>query len=75
MARLLRPGGYMLVGWDLAEDGLPVVVAGRRPGHVRDPRELEATRRYFRHEAPSSLNRHVVFDDCSHVYDWFCRAD
>ena len=70
---LLRPGGRLMVGWDLARDGRPVVMDDQGLGDLRikDPTELQSIRSYFRHEAPSDLPARVTFTDCAHVYDWF----
>lgn len=68
---LLTPRGWMMIGWDVAPDGLPVVFDGRRPGHVRDPIELDVVRSHFDHVGPGDLPARKTFADCSHVYDWF----
>ena len=73
---LLRPGGRLLVGWDLAPDGRPVVMNDPGLGDLRikDPTQLRSIRSYFRHEAPADLPARVTFADCAHVYDWFVLA-
>jgi hypothetical protein len=73
---LLTPGGRLMVGWDLARDGRPVVMNDQSLGDLRikDPTELQSIRSYFRHEAPSNLPARVTFHDCAHVYDWFVLA-
>jgi hypothetical protein len=70
---VLRPGGWLLVGWDRAADGSPVVMGERGPDGTRieDPLELEGIRSGFDHQAPPGLRARVDFADCSHVYDWF----
>jgi hypothetical protein len=73
--RLLTPRGWIMIGWNLAADGLPVVLAGRRPGHIRDPKNLDAIRSGFEHTAPAGLPARFDFRDCSHVYDWFRSRD
>ena len=71
--RLLKPGGRLVVGWDLASDGWPVVMNGPGPDDLRikDPIELKSIASHFRHEAPSGLPARVTFSECAHVYDWF----
>jgi len=73
---LLRPGGRLLVGWDLARDGRPVVMNDQGLGDLRikDPTEMQSIRSYFRHEAPAELPARVTFTECAHVYDWFVLA-
>ena len=73
---LLRPGGRLMVGWDLAQDGRPVVMNDPGLGELRikDPTELQGIRSCFRHEAPSGLPARVTFSECAHVYDWFVLA-
>jgi SAM-dependent methyltransferase len=73
---LLRPGGRLMVGWDLARDGRPVVMDDKALGDLRikDPTELQSIRSHFRHEAPAGLPARVTFTDCAHVYDWFVLA-
>jgi len=69
----LRPGGRLMVGWDRAEDGTPVVVDERDWGEfrIKDPLELEGIRTHFAHEPPPGLPARIEFTNCSHVYDWF----
>ena len=71
---VLRPGGRLLVGWDRAADGSPLVMGERPAGTpLKDPLELAAIREAFDHGAPGALPPRVKFGDCSHVYDWFER--
>ena len=69
--KLLKPGGRMVVGWDMGPDGTPVVMNGRQTDHIKDPRLLEPVKRHFTHTPPPGLPAHVEFEGCSHVYDWF----
>lgn len=70
---VLRPGGRLLVGWDRAEDGTPVVMGEkeRSESRIKDPLELESIREHFAHEPPPGLPARVDFAGCSHIYDWF----
>jgi len=70
---ILRPGGWLLIGWDLASDGRPNVIAFDELGdqRIKDPVELESIRSHFDHVAPLGLPNRIDFDGCSHIYDWF----
>jgi hypothetical protein len=67
----LAPRGWILLGWVLGADGLPVVNKGRKSGDICDPLELDIIRSCFEHVAPHGLPARKKFRDCSHVYDWF----
>lgn len=69
--KLLTPRGWMIIGWDVAADGLPLVEAGRKPGHIVDPARLAVVRDHFDHVAPEGLPARKEFRDSSHVYDWY----
>jgi hypothetical protein len=74
---LVRPGGWLLVGWDRDREGRPVVVEQPGPAlddWIKDPTELKAIRSHFRHEPPPGLPARMDFADCSHIYDWFRLA-
>jgi SAM-dependent methyltransferase len=70
---VLRPGGRMLVGWDRADDGMPVVLQELEPGvpRIKDPLELEGIRAHFAHQPPPGLPARIEFAGCAHIYDWF----
>lgn len=71
---LLRPGGWLMIGWDRTDKGEMVIASQRGPRDpdgVKDPLELDVVRTRFEHVAPASLPARKLFDDCSHVYDWF----
>lgn len=73
VSTLLRPGGRLMVGWDLGRDGRPVVMNDQVLGDLRikDPTELQSIQSRFRHEAPPGLRARHTFTECAHVYDWF----
>jgi hypothetical protein len=70
---VLRPGGRLLVGWDRADDGTPIVMdeLQESEARIKDPLELEGIRAHFEHEPPPGLPARIAFDDCAHIYDWF----
>ncbi|RYZ62731.1 MAG: class I SAM-dependent methyltransferase [Proteobacteria bacterium] len=71
---VMRPGGWLLIGWDRTDTGEPIIVSSkgqRDPNGVKDPLQLEIIQRRFEHVGPHNLPARKVFTDCSHVYDWF----
>jgi SAM-dependent methyltransferase len=70
---VLRPGGRLLLGWDQADDGTPIVEDELEKGEfrIKDPLELEGIRAHFEHEPPPGLPARIDFADCAHVYAWF----
>ncbi len=61
IARILRPNGTLLIGWNSLK---------KHP----DPIQLEAIARYFRHECAFSLPPRKTFADTDHVYDWLVKT-
>ena len=62
IARILRPNGTLLIGWNSLK---------KHP----DPMELGAVATYFRHECVFSLPVRKTFPDTDHVYDWLVKTD
>jgi SAM-dependent methyltransferase len=62
IARILRPNGILLIGWNSQK---------KHP----DPLRLEAVATYFRHECVFSLPVRKTFPDTDHVYDWLVKTD
>lgn len=62
IARILRPNGVLLIGWDSDK-------------HHPDPTELEAAAMYFRHECMLKLPARKTFPDTNHVYDWLVKTN
>jgi SAM-dependent methyltransferase len=62
IARILRPNGILLIGWNSLK---------KHP----DPLRLEAVATYFRHECVFSLPVRKTFPDTDHVYDWLVKTD
>ena len=60
IARILRPNGTLLIGWNSLK---------KHP----DPMELEAVATYFRHECVFSLPVRKTFPNTDHVYDWLVK--
>jgi SAM-dependent methyltransferase len=61
IARILRPNGILLIGWNSFKE------------HP-DPLQLEAVATNFRHECPYSLPSRQTFPDTDHVYDWLVKV-
>jgi SAM-dependent methyltransferase len=61
IARILRPNGILLIGWNTHKKHL-------------DPMELEAVTTYFRRECPLPLPLRKTFSDTDHVYDWLVKT-
>ena len=72
---VLRPNGWLLIGWDRGGDGRPLVF-GDDPvqGGLDDPLHLAAIRTAFVHRGPPGLPARVDFAESAHVYDWFQRG-
>jgi SAM-dependent methyltransferase len=71
----LRQDGWLLIGWDRALAGSPLVWSeGPLKEVLKDPLGLAAIRRGFVHKGPPGLPARAEFADCSHVYDWFRRC-
>ena len=62
IARILRPNGILLIGWNSLKKH-------------RDPLQLEAVGTYFRHECVFSLPVRKTFPDTDHVYDWLLKTN
>jgi SAM-dependent methyltransferase len=62
IARILRPNGMLLIGWDTLKN-LP------------DPTKLETATTYFRHECIFPLPVRKTFSDTDKVYDWLIRTE
>jgi SAM-dependent methyltransferase len=62
IARILRPNGTLLIGWNSLK---------KHP----DPVQLEAVAAYFRHECVFSLPLRKTFPDTDHVYDWLVKVN
>jgi SAM-dependent methyltransferase len=62
IARILRPNGILLIGWNSLKK------------HC-DPLQLEAVGTYFRHECVFSLPVRKTFPDTDHVYDWLLKTN
>ena len=62
IARILRPNGILLIGWNSLK---------KHP----DPLRLEAVATYFRHECVFALPVRKTFPDTDHVYDWLVKID
>jgi hypothetical protein len=60
IARILRPNGTLLIGWNSLK---------KHP----DPMELGAVATYFRHECVFSLPVRKTFPNTDHVYDWLVK--
>ncbi|MEO8313415.1 MAG: class I SAM-dependent methyltransferase [Pseudomonadota bacterium] len=70
--RLLKSHGWLLLGWDRALDGTPLVFADRgRNGAILEPTQLDEVRQHFSHEGLPGLPPRKEFAESSHVYDWF----
>jgi len=61
IARILRPSGMLLIGWDALK---------KHP----DPIGIEAVTTYFRHESVLSLPVRKIFVDTDKVYDWLIKT-
>jgi SAM-dependent methyltransferase len=61
IARILRPNGILLIGWN--------------SGLIQDPIGLAAINRYFRRDAALPLPLRKTFPDTDHVYDWLVKVD
>jgi SAM-dependent methyltransferase len=61
IARILRPNGMLLIGWDALKK-LP------------DPIGIEAVTTYFRHESALALPVRKTFPDTDKVYDWLIKT-
>ena len=59
IARVLRPEGALLVGWN--DDRSP------------DPSSLAVTEELFASRAPAGLPARQGFSDVTHVYSWYRR--
>ena len=71
---VMRPAGWLMLGWDRTESGEALIAAAtgpRDPQAIKDPLQLAIVQRHFEHVGPHDLPARKVFDDCSHVYDWF----
>ena len=62
IARILRPNGTLLIGWDSLKK-LP------------DPMEIETVAKYFRHESILPLPVRKTFSDTDKVYDWLIKTE
>src|SRR5260370_3654424 len=62
IARILRPNGTLLIGWNSLK---------KHP----DPIQLEAVATYFRRESIFSLPVRKTFPDTDHVYDWLAKTN
>jgi SAM-dependent methyltransferase len=62
IARILRPNGILLIGWDSLKK-LP------------DPIELEVVTSHFRHECIFPLPVRKTFSDTDKVYDWLVKIE
>ena len=62
IARILRPNGMLLIGWDSLKN-LP------------DPITLETVTTYFRHECILPLPVRKTFSDTDKVYDWLIKTE
>ena len=62
IARILRPNGILLIGWNSLK---------KHP----DPLRLEAVATYFRRECVFSLPVRKTFPDTDHVYDWLVKRN
>ena len=62
IARITRPGGYLMVGWNM--------------GRIPDPLELATMTGRFRHEGVLGLPSRKTFagSEFNHVYDFLVRA-
>jgi len=61
IARILRPNGILLIGWDSLK---------KHP----DPMEIQAVTTYFRHESVLPLPARKTFPDTDKVYDWLVNT-
>jgi SAM-dependent methyltransferase len=61
VARILRPNGLLLIGWDSLKK-LP------------DPIKIEAVTTCFRHESTLPLPKRKTFPDTDKVYDWLIKT-
>ena len=62
IARILRPNGTLLIGWDSLKK-LP------------DPMQMETVAKYFRHQCILPLPVRKTFSDTDKVYDWLIKTD
>jgi SAM-dependent methyltransferase len=62
IARILRPNGILLIGWNSLK---------KHP----DPLQLDAVATYFRHECLFPLPSRKTFSDTDHVYDWLVKIN
>jgi SAM-dependent methyltransferase len=62
IARILRPNGLLLIGWNSDK---------RHP----DPVTVEAANRYFRRTQALPLPVRKTFPDTDHVYDWLVKTN
>ena len=60
IARILRPNGLLLIGWDSLK---------KHP----DPMQIAAVNTYFRHECRLPLPVRKTFPDTDKVYDWLIK--
>jgi hypothetical protein len=61
IARILRPNGMLLIGWDSLK---------KHP----DPMKIEAVTTHFRHECVLPLPARKTFPDTDKVYDWLIKT-
>jgi dienelactone hydrolase len=60
IARILRPNGMLLIGWDSLKNS-------------PDPTRLETVTTYFRHGCILPLPTRKTFSDTDKVYDWLIK--
>jgi hypothetical protein len=60
IARILRPNGLLLIGWDALKEH-------------SNPMEIHATNTFFRHESILALPVRKTFADTDKVYDWLIK--
>jgi SAM-dependent methyltransferase len=60
IARILRPNGMLLIGWDSLKNS-------------PDPNQLETVTTYFRHGCILPLPTRKTFSDTDKVYDWLIK--
>jgi SAM-dependent methyltransferase len=61
IARILRPNGILLIGWDSLKS------------HP-DPMKIDAVTTYFSHESILPLPQRKTFPDTDKVYDWLIKT-
>lgn len=70
--KVLREGGWLMIGWDRDSCGRPMIF-GEAAIPAIDPLKLPLLTEKFAHQGPLELDPRTTFKESAHVYDWFKR--